>query len=167
MLILSVHPILLTCRVFEIGIDRVGDQKGAFTRVRWTWQAGEVGKRRGQRQYGKRMLQARCGIGRADERYLVFASTLGRFPAGIHPFGALKGALRLAVIDNSRFGLVVRTPVVFRGVISESLRRRGYHVHGVDTLRLDIGDRFILDGEGFPAGRYQISLGPKLRFVVP
>ena len=110
---------------------------------------------------------AHSGIGRADERYLVFASTLGRFPAGIHPFGALKGALRLAVIDNSRFGLVVRTPVVFRGVISESLRRRGYHVHGVDTLRLDIGDRFILDGEGFPAGRYQISLGPKLRFVVP
>jgi hypothetical protein len=56
------------------------------------------------------------------------------------------------VIDNSRFGLAVRTPVVFRGVVSESLRRRGYHVHSVDTLRLDIGDRFILDGEAFPAG---------------
>jgi hypothetical protein len=40
-------------------------------------------------------------------------------------------------------------------------------VHGVETLRLDIGDRFILDGEAFPAGRYQLSLGPKLRFVVP
>ena len=107
------------------------------------------------------------GIGRADERYLIFASTLGRLPAGIHPFGALKGALRLAIIDNSRFGLVVRTPTVFRGVISESLRRRGYHAHGIETLKLDLGDRFILDGEAFPAGRYQLSLGPKLRFVVP
>lgn len=107
------------------------------------------------------------GIGRADERYLVFASTLGRLPAGIHPFGALKGALRLAVIDNSRFGLVVRTPIVFRGVISDALLRRGYHVHGREALRLDLGDRFILDGEAFPAGRYQLSLGPKLRFVVP
>jgi hypothetical protein len=107
------------------------------------------------------------GIGRADERYLVFGSTLRRLPAGIHPFGALKAALRVAVMDNSRFGLVVRTPTVFRGVVSESLRRRGYHVLGVDGLRLDLGDRFILDGEAFPAGRYQLSLGPKLRFVVP
>jgi diacylglycerol kinase (ATP) len=63
--------------------------------------------------------------------------------------------------------LVARTPIVFRGVISESLLRRGYHVHALDTVRLDIGDRFILDGEAFPAGRYQLSLGPKLRFVVP
>lgn len=110
---------------------------------------------------------AHSGIGRADERYLVFASTLRRLPAGIHPFGALKGALRLAVIDNSRFGLVARMPIVFRGVISDALLRRGYHVHALDTLRLDIGDRFILDGEAFPAGRYQLSLGPKLRFVVP
>ncbi len=107
------------------------------------------------------------GIGRVDERYLIFASTLDRFPAGIHPFGGLEGPLRLAVLDNSRFGLTVRTPLVFRGAVSESLRRRGYHVHGAETLRLDIGDRFILDGEAFPAGRYQISLGPKLRFVVP
>lgn len=107
------------------------------------------------------------GHGRPDERFLVFASTLVRLPAGIHPFGALKAALRLAVIDNSRFGLVIRTPTVFRGVVSESLRRRGYHVHGHETLRVDLGGRFILDGEAFPAGRYQLSLGPKLRFVVP
>lgn len=110
---------------------------------------------------------AHSGIGRADERYLIFASTLRRLPAGIHPFGALKAALRLAVMDNPRFGLVARTPMVFRGVVSDSLRRRGYHVHGLDSLRLDLGGRFILDGEAFPAGRYQLSLGPKLRFVVP
>jgi hypothetical protein len=114
---------------------------------------------------GRELLHS--GIGRVDERFLIFASTLGRLPAGIHPFGALKAALRLAVIDNSRFGLMVRTPMVFGGVISEALRRRGYHVHGMETLRLDIGDRFILDGEAFPSGRYQLSLGPKLRFVVP
>ncbi len=110
---------------------------------------------------------AHSGIGRRDERYLIFASTLRRLPAGIHPFGAVKGPLRLAVMDNSRFGLVIRTPTVFRRVIGESLFRRGYHVHALDTVHLDLGDRFILDGEAFPAGRYQISLGPKLRFVVP
>ena len=51
--------------------------------------------------------------------------------------------------------------------LTAALHRRGYHVHSPDTLRLDLGGRFILDGEAFPAGRYQLSLGPKLRFVVP
>lgn len=110
---------------------------------------------------------AHSGIGRADERYLIFASTLERFPAGIHPFGRASGALRAAVLDNSRLGLLVRLPQVFRGEVGEGLRRRGYHVFGLDALQLDIADRFILDGEAFPPGRYRISLGPKLRFVVP
>jgi hypothetical protein len=107
------------------------------------------------------------GIGRTDERYLIFASTLERLPAGLHPFGQLTGALRVAVIDNSALGLMVRLPTVLRGVISDGLRRRGYQVFALDTLQLDIADAFILDGEAFPAGRYRLSLGPKLRFVVP
>lgn len=107
------------------------------------------------------------GIERLDQRYLLFASTLTRFPAGLRPFAGVEGALRASVIDNSRLGLLVRLPLIFRGVVGEGLRRRGYHVFGMDRLRLDIGDRFILDGEAFPAGLYELSLGPKLRFVVP
>lgn len=107
------------------------------------------------------------GIGRSDERYLIFASTLERFPAGLRPFARVAGALRMSVIDNSRLGLLLRLPLIFRGVVGEGLRRRGYHVFGRDKLQLDIGDSFILDGEAFPGGRYRLSLGPKLRFVVP
>src|SRR5690606_38963530 len=47
------------------------------------------------------------GIGRAGERYLVFASTLDRFPAGLRPFGQAEGQLRTAVIDNARLGLLL------------------------------------------------------------
>ena len=107
------------------------------------------------------------GIGRAAERYLLFASTLDRFPAGLRPFGQVEGQLRTAVIDNARLGMLLRTPLIFRGVVGEGLRRRGYHVFGLDAVQLDIGGRFILDGEAFPPGRYRLSLGPKLRFVVP
>jgi diacylglycerol kinase (ATP) len=107
------------------------------------------------------------GIGRAHERYLLFASTLDRFPAGLRPFGKVVGELRTAVIDNARLGLLLRTPSVFRGKVGEGLRRRGYHVFALDALELEIGERFILDGEAFPPGRYRLSLGPKLRFVVP
>jgi len=108
-----------------------------------------------------------CGIGRADERFLLLASTLENFPAGLRPFGELDSALRVAVMDNSRFGLLVRLPLVFRGKIGEILRRRGYNVFGLDAMQVDLADRFILDGEAFPAGRYELSLGAKLRFVVP
>jgi len=61
----------------------------------------------------------------------------------------------------------LRLPSAFRGLKAERLRRFGYHAFEADALQLDIGDRFILDGEAFPAGRYRLSLGPKLRFVVP
>ncbi len=110
---------------------------------------------------------AHCGIGRADERFLLFASTLRHFPAGLRPFGELDSPLRAVVLDNSRLGLLLRLVMVFRGKVGESLRRRGYNVFGLDAMQVDIADSFILDGEAFPAGRYQLSLGAKLRFVVP
>ena len=107
------------------------------------------------------------GFGRPDERHLVFASTLGRFPAGMRPFGEGGHGLRAAVIDSTHRGLLLRLPLIFRGVVSAKMRRFGYHVVEADGLRMDLAERFILDGEAFPAGRYRLSLGPKLRFVVP
>lgn len=107
------------------------------------------------------------GFGRRDERHLVFASTLGRFPAGMRPFGNEGAGLRAAVIDSTYRALLLRLPLIFRGVISAKMRRFGYHVVDAEGLQIDITDRFILDGEAFPGGRYQLSLGPKLRFVVP
>jgi len=107
------------------------------------------------------------GVGRKDERYLLFASTLSRFPAGLRPFAHVDGILRACVVDNSRLGLLLRLPFIFRGFVSDGMRRRGYDVLSLDKFRLDVDGPFILDGEAFPPGRYDISLGPKLRFVVP
>lgn len=107
------------------------------------------------------------GHGSLDERYLVFASTLERFPAGLRPFGAVGGTLRVAVVDSAKMALLLRVPLILRGYVGEGLRRRGYRSFGAEALLIDIGERFILDGEAFPPGRYRVSLGPKLRFVVP
>lgn len=107
------------------------------------------------------------GIERLDQRYLVFASTLTRFPAGFRPYDKVEGTLRTSVVDNARRGLLLRLPLIFRGIVGEGLRRRGYHVFGMDKLRIELSDRFILDGEAFPAGDYELTLGPKLHFVVP
>lgn len=179
----QVHGFVFGAGAFTaaIGLGQAAHRRGAFNAVAvgvtavWSLaqalfgSAGNVWRRNtAMRLYdGEGRELPHSGIERRDERYLVFASTLSRFPAGLRPFAHLGGTLRASVIDNSRLGLLLRLPLIFRGIVGEGLRRRGYHVFGLDRLRIDVDDRFILDGEAFPPGRYDLSLGPKLRFVVP
>jgi len=102
-----------------------------------------------------------------EERYLLFASTLERFPVNLDPFRNVDKALQVAVLDNPDRSLLLRLPSIFNGTASEATHMRGYHAFGTDGIEMDIGDKFILDGEAFPAGQYRLSAGSKLRFVVP
>jgi len=103
----------------------------------------------------------------ADERFVLFASTLRQFPAGLDPFRGVTEPLRMGVLDNSSRGLLLRLGAIFRGTASDATKARGMHVFGADAVDWEIGDNFILDGEAFPAGSYRVSAGPALRFVVP
>ena len=102
-----------------------------------------------------------------QERYVLFASTLRNFPAGLRPFGNEQGRLRLALLDHAKRTLLMRLPLIFFGRAGAALHRMGFHIIGTDRIDLDIGDQFILDGEAFPAGSYRLEAGAKLRFVVP
>lgn len=102
-----------------------------------------------------------------DERYMIFASTLDRFPAGLCPFRGIDAPMRMAVLDNARRAVLLRLPAIFRGTAGEGTKRMGFQVHGAEAFDFDIGDRFILDGEAFPPGSYRVTLGPRLRFIVP
>ncbi len=108
-----------------------------------------------------------CGGLPADERYLMFASTLQTYPAGLDPFREVEEPLQVAVMDNARRRMLLSLPSIFRGKSTAATRRCGFHVFGDSAVDLDIGDPFILDGEAFPAGQYRLSAGPRLRFVVP
>ncbi|MCX7676929.1 MAG: diacylglycerol kinase family protein [Alteraurantiacibacter sp.] len=108
-----------------------------------------------------------AGGGPADERYMLFASTLERFPAGLNPFRGISTPLRLGVLDNARRRLLLRLPAIFYGKAGEGTRRLGFHALGLEAFGFDTADRFILDGEAFPPGSYRVSCGPRLRFVVP
>ena len=110
---------------------------------------------------------AHSGGAPETERYMVFASTLEKFPAGLRPFRKIAGRLRLALFDNSRRSLMLRLPLIFRGHQSEKVQRLGFHTHALDAFDWDIGDSFILDGEAFPAGSYRVAAGQPLRFIVP
>ncbi|APE27396.1 diacylglycerol/lipid kinase family protein [Aurantiacibacter gangjinensis] len=102
-----------------------------------------------------------------DERYLLLVSSLEGFAAGLDPFRKVGGPMGVGVFDNPRRGLLLRFGAIARGTTSAATQRRGYHVFGSNAIEVDLGDAFILDGEAFPAGRYRIAAGPKLRFVVP
>ncbi len=99
-------------------------------------------------------------------RTMLLASTLDRFPAGTRPFAGLEG-LKLAVIDHPRRRIMGAIPAIAAGWESDWLTRNGFHRCATDRIEIDLGDRFILDGEAFPAGRFEIVPGPSLSFVVP
>ena len=97
----------------------------------------------------------------------MVASTLERFPLGIRPFGAARPGLKLAVIDTPLRWMIALLPLILTGFDAAFMRRNGAHRIDVDVLDLELGDRFTLDGEYFPAGHYRLRQGPELRFVVP
>lgn len=109
----------------------------------------------------------RSRYGELGERSVMVASTLHRFPLGIRPFGGIRPGLKLAVIDVPLRRIIALLPLMLTGFDRPFMRRIGAHRFDVEALDLELGDRFILDGEYFPAGHYRLRQGPELRFVVP
>lgn len=108
------------------------------------------------------------GRGRADERFMTFATTFERFPLGARPFGRHPApGLKLAVIDSPVRWVVALLPLIMAGLYGKFLIRNGAQRFAASDLDLDIGGSFILDGEVFPAGRFVLDEGPQINFVVP
>lgn len=102
-----------------------------------------------------------------DRRFVLIASTLERFPLGIQLFGPARPGLKLALVDSPLRRLFASMPLILAGWRPRWLERAGVHWVDADEVELELDDRFILDGEFFPAGRYILRQGPLLRFVVP
>lgn len=106
--------------------------------------------------------------GRRGERFMLFASTLERFPLGVKPFGRPeRPGIKLGIMDFPLRWLVALVPAIMLGLRSRMLARNGAHQIDVEAVEMDLGGSFILDGEAFPPGRYLMQQGPQLRFVVP
>ncbi|WP_394730343.1 diacylglycerol/lipid kinase family protein [Altererythrobacter sp. GH1-8] len=110
---------------------------------------------------------AHSGQGDPKRRQLLFASTLERMPAGIKPFGHLQKGLKLAVLDQITRRTTALLPFIVAGWTPKDLRERGFHRVVASGFTMELDEPFILDGEAFPAGRYEVSTGPELSFVAP
>jgi diacylglycerol kinase family enzyme len=100
-------------------------------------------------------------------RYLLLASTLGRLPLGLKPFGPAVRGLRLLHVDAPPRRLLAAAPAVVAGADAAWLGAAGYHRVEADRLDLTLDPGFILDGELFPGGTFAVRQGPSLSFVVP
>lgn len=100
-------------------------------------------------------------------RYLLLASTLGRFPLGLKPFGPARRGLKLLAIDAPPRRVWAAAPAIIAGADAPWLDGAGYH--RVETTGFDVtlDQGFILDGEHYPGGTLSVRLGPLLSFVVP
>lgn len=110
---------------------------------------------------------AHSGQGDPKRRQLLFASTLERMPAGIKPFGHLQKGLKLAVLDQITRRTTALLPLIVAGWTPKNLRERGLHRVATTGFTMELDEPFILDGEAFPAGRYEVGTGPELSFVAP
>jgi len=109
------------------------------------------------------------GHGRLQGRFLAGFTTLTDFPLGLRPFRKTRGAggINFLVFDAPLRRVVALVPLIFSGANPRFLGDLGVQHGATDELMLELGDRFILDGEFFPPGAYRISLGPELQFIVP
>lgn len=107
------------------------------------------------------------GFGDPARRWILIASTLSRLPLGMKLFGPHQDGLRIAVMDKARRRLLAMLPAVVAGRAPAWVTKAGVHFAKTSEFDLTLDDGFILDGEIFPAGRYHVTEGPELRFVVP
>lgn len=106
--------------------------------------------------------------GAMGERFLMVATTFERFPLGLKPFGDhVAPGIKVGLIDSPVRRVMALVPGVLLGAFPGFLARNGAHRVVVDGLDMTLGGSFIIDGEAYPAGRYRLEAGPRLRFVTP
>ncbi len=109
--------------------------------------------------------------GRDDERWVVGLSTLTRFPLGMAPFAGINQgnppAIGCIVVDLPLRRIIARAPLILAGAGGPYYSGLGVHREASSGFAIELGGRFILDGESFPPGAYRVGLGPELEFLVP
>ncbi|OQM74442.1 diacylglycerol kinase family protein [Manganibacter manganicus] len=112
-----------------------------------------------------------AGVCEESRRFLFLATTLERFMLGVWPFwGEGEGALRYLDVEAPPQRLSRALVPVLRSRPTHWMEEAGYRSGRASTLRLRLGDPFILDGEAFragPDGMVSIEAGPTVEFLAP
>jgi diacylglycerol kinase (ATP) len=109
--------------------------------------------------------------GRAGERWTAGLSTLSTFPLGMKPFAGTgqsdAAPIACIAVDAALRRVIATAPAILAGAGGPRYAALGVHRGASHAYEVELGGRFILDGESFPPGAYQVGLGPELEFLVP
>lgn len=181
-----VHGFIMGCGVFNAAIDaaQVTHRFGAFQglAVGLTLAAGMVlallgiGRGPWRALSPTRIVGAdgsdmpRSRHGRAGERWAVGLSTLSTFPLGMKPFVGTgqseAAAIACIAVDAPLRRIIAQAPAILAGAGGPRFSALGVHRSASNEFEIELGGRFILDGESFPPGAYRVGLGPELEFLV-
>lgn len=128
------------------------------------WRRGE---RMGVRFHPRSVPMHGASVSVDRAQYLMLAMTLERMPLGLRVFGKVRPGLKTLAVDAPPRRLLAAVGPLLAGSETAWLERMGYHRVDAPAFDLDLTGEFVLDGELFPAGRYRVSEGPPLSFVVP
>ena len=106
------------------------------------------------------------GEARAGHRFILLASSLKRLPLGARPFGDAGDGLGWLDIDAPARRLSAMLTPVLTGRDDARLAPLGYRRGVGERLDLTLTQPFIVDGEPFPPGRVEVTLGAPMRFAV-
>lgn len=135
-----------------------------FGSVDGTWRRGE---RVGVRFHRRSVAMHGASVSYDRAQYLMLAMTLERMPLGLRVFGKVRPGLKTLSVDAPPRRMLAAVGPLLAGSEAAWLERAGYHRVDAPAFDLDLFGEFVLDGEAFPAGRYRVSEGPPLSFVIP
>jgi hypothetical protein len=119
---------------------------------------------------GDRIGITDLGDGTAAEHdlYLLFGSTLRRLPIGLRPLGGEADGLNILAVEAPPRLLPLAVPAILAGREGGWLARAGYHHrHDARPTRLHLPGGFVLDGERYAPGSYEVRAGTPITFVTP
>lgn len=100
-------------------------------------------------------------------RFAAGFSTLAGFPLGMKPFANEPGPIRFLAVDRPRRRTMALAPAILMGLDRPWLGKLGVRRGSAEQFVLELGARFILDGESYAPGTYEVRLGPEIEFLVP
>ncbi|NIJ31311.1 diacylglycerol kinase family enzyme [Sphingomonas insulae] len=97
--------------------------------------------------------------------YLLLASTLERMPVGLKPFGPARAGLKMLTVNAPPRHLFRMLKPILSGTTGSPAVAAGFARTDPRTVRVQLDEAFILDGEHYAGGDLTIRAGAPIRFA--
>lgn len=97
--------------------------------------------------------------------YLLLMSTLERMPLGLKPFGRQRAGLKMLSVDAPPRHLFRMLKPILTGTDGSAATARDFARSDPRTVRVQLDEGFILDGEHYAGGDLTIRAGEPIRFA--